>query len=84
MTSRQISTFLKFPFVITVINRVMSFETLKESISSTFYEQLFFYMKVFCAAFWYLKLEFIIFWRKGNGKKGAHKILVKLTPGTVF
>jgi hypothetical protein len=28
-----------------------------------------------------LKFEFVIFWQKDFGKKAAHKMLVKLTPG---
>jgi hypothetical protein len=44
-------------------------------ISPIFYEQLF-HMKVVCAAFMCLQIEFAIFWRKA-----AHKMLVKLTHG---
>ena len=51
------------------------------SISSTFYERLF-RTKVFWAAFLYLKLRFIIFWRKEISAKAARKMLVKLTTGT--
>jgi hypothetical protein len=51
------------------------------SISPTFYEQLL-CAKVFCAAFMCLQFGFVIFWRKDFGTKAAHKILVKLTPGS--
>jgi hypothetical protein len=40
-------------------------------------------MKVFCAAFMCVQFGFVIFWRKDFGAKGAHKMLVKLTPGQV-
>ena len=50
------------------------------SISPTFYEQLF-RMKVFRAAFLYLRLRFVFFWQKQIGEKVARKMLVKLTAG---
>jgi hypothetical protein len=50
------------------------------SISPIFYEQLF-HMKVFCAAFMWLKFGFVIFWQKDFGAKAAHRMLVKLIPG---
>jgi len=34
---------------------------------------------VLCAAFLFLKFNFVIFWHKNNGAKAAHKMLVKLT-----
>jgi hypothetical protein len=49
------------------------------SISPIFYEQLF-RTKVFCAAFMCLQFGFVIFRRKDFGAKGAHRMLVKLTP----
>ena len=52
----------------------------KVSISPTFYEQLFL-MKVFQAAFLYLRLRFVHFWRKEIDGKAVCKMLVKLTPG---
>jgi len=48
------------------------------SILPTFYEQCL-YTKVFCAAFLYLQLGFVIFWQKNVGTKAAHKMLVILT-----
>jgi hypothetical protein len=30
-----------------------------------------------------LKFEFVIFWQKDFGAKAAHKMLVKLTPGSL-
>jgi hypothetical protein len=53
------------------------------SISPIFYEQLF-HTKVFCATFMCLQFEFVMFWQKDFGTKAAHKMLVKLTPGTLF
>jgi len=50
------------------------------SISPTFYAQLF-CTKVFRAAFLYLWLRFVLFWRKEIGTKAACKMLVKLTKG---
>jgi hypothetical protein len=38
----------------------------------------------FCAAFMCLQFGFVIFWQKDFGKKTAHKMLVKLTPGINF
>jgi hypothetical protein len=37
-------------------------------------------MQVFCAAFMCSQFGFVFFWRKDFGAKGAHKMLVKLTP----
>jgi hypothetical protein len=37
-------------------------------------------MKVFCAAFMCSQFGFVIFQGKDFGAKGAHKMLVKLTP----
>jgi hypothetical protein len=51
------------------------------SISPIFYEQLF-HTNVFCEAFMRLQFGFVIFWRKDFGTKAAHKMLVKLTPGS--
>ena len=39
----------------------------------------FFRTKVFCTAFMFLQVEFIIFWQKENSAKAACKMLVKLT-----
>jgi len=47
------------------------------SISSTFYSCLF-CTQVLCEAFLYLKLGFVIFWRKNIITKTAHKMLMKL------
>jgi hypothetical protein len=41
-------------------------------------------MKVFCTAFMFLQSGFVIFWQKDFGTKAAHKMLVKLTPGTRY
>jgi len=49
------------------------------SISPTLYEQLF-RTKVFWAAFFLLRLRFIIFRHKEISAKAAHKMLMKLTP----
>ena len=38
-------------------------------------------MKVFCAAFLYLQLVFVIFRQKVIGKQAACKMLLKLTTG---
>jgi hypothetical protein len=35
----------------------------------------------FFQAFMSLQFGFVIFWQKDFGAKGAHKMLVKLTPG---
>jgi hypothetical protein len=51
------------------------------SISPIFYEHLF-RTKVFCAAFMCFQFGFEIFWQKDFGAKAAHKLLVKLTPGS--
>jgi hypothetical protein len=51
------------------------------SISPIFYEQLF-CTKVFFTAFMCLQFGFVIFWQKDFGTKAAHKMLVKLTPGS--
>ncbi len=51
------------------------------SISPIFYKQLF-HTKVLCAPFMRLKFGFVIFWQKDFGAKAAHKMLVKLTPGS--
>ena len=48
------------------------------SISPTFYQQLF-RTKLFWAAFLYLRLRFVFFWRKDISAKAACKMLVKLT-----
>ena len=50
------------------------------SISPTVYEQLF-RSKVFQAAFLYLQLRYVFFWRKEIGTKAGRKMLVKLTAG---
>jgi hypothetical protein len=50
-----------------------------KSISPILYKQLF-QTKVFCAAFMCLQFGLVIFWQKDFGTKGAHKMLVKLTP----
>jgi len=51
------------------------------SISPVFYEQLF-NTKVLCSAFMCAQIGFVIFWQKDFGAKAAHKMLVKLTPGS--
>jgi hypothetical protein len=51
------------------------------SISPLFYGQNF-CAKVYCAAFMCLQYGFVIFWQKDFGAKAAHKLLVKLTPGS--
>jgi hypothetical protein len=38
--------------------------------------------KVLCIAFKCLQFGFVIFWQKDFGAKAAHKMLVKLTPGS--
>ena len=48
------------------------------STSPTFYKQIF-CTKVFWSAFMNLQFGFVIFWGKDIGKKGACKMLVKLT-----
>jgi len=40
-----------------------------------------FLQKCFFATFLLLKFGFVSFWRKNFGKKAAHKMLMKLTPG---
>jgi hypothetical protein len=52
----------------------------QESISSTFYAQIF-CKKVPGAAFLKLNFGFMIFWCKTIGAKVARKKLMKLTPG---
>ncbi len=37
-----------------------------------------------CAAFLYLCLSIVIFWRKNIGEKAAPKTMMKLTPGIIF
>jgi hypothetical protein len=51
------------------------------SISPIFYEQLF-CTKVFCATFMCFQFGFVILWQKDFGAKAAHKMWVKLTPGS--
>jgi len=50
----------------------------QESISQTFYEQLF-CTKVFCAAFLQLQFGSIILWSKNIGAIAAQKMLMELT-----
>jgi len=40
-----------------------------------------FQTKVLRSAFLYLHIDFVFFWRKNIGEKGAHKMLMKLTQG---
>jgi len=54
--------------------------SLKVSISSTFYKQLF-CLNLFFVAFLYLRFDFVIFWQKNIGEKAAHKMLVKFSKG---
>jgi len=51
----------------------------QESISSTFYTQIF-STKVLQAAFLYLSFGLVIFWRKHIGTKVSCKMFMKLTP----
>jgi len=53
----------------------------KVSISPTFYKQLS-HTKVFCAAFMFLRLGFVIYWKKEIGEKPARKMLLKLSQGS--
>ena len=62
--------------------RKVKYLSQKVSISPTFYEQLF-GTKVFRAAFLYLQLRFVDFWRKEISAKAAYKMLVKLTIGGI-
>ncbi len=56
----------------------------KDSISLTFYDQLF-CAKLLCAAFFLLTvLCFVIFWQNHIGAKTAHKLLVKLRKSLTF
>jgi len=53
------------------------------SISPTFYEQLF-CTKLFCSAFLYVQVGFVIFWPKNNGAKAAYKMLVKMISSVTY